>query len=295
VLNVFCLNLSADASPHDGYLVMLRVAVHSCVSNTSLKPVLLHSCRLPPDMHAWLRDAGVMLVDREVSFADTIRRHLSGWQVNWALGAFLRCDIPTLFPDEDRVLYTDLDVVFRQDPTPHVDFDMDGLPIGMCWEVAPTPEGCYMSDSMRNSGVILFNNRWFRDNPVDFGAFGESRDWKFDCFDQGMLNELFATRTYPLPPEFNWRPYQGDNDRQIITHHHMFKPLRWNEPVTDYPTRDAYITDEVIQSVLANTGHSIRQSVGDFRRLKADCDAGMQAIQQRLASPEKRPDGLAAG
>jgi len=290
MLNIFCLYLPSDPIQQDHYLAMLRVAIYSCVTRTSLRPVVLHNSRVSPEMLAWMHDKGVQTIEHEVSFADSLRRHFRGYQLEFALGGYMRCDIPQLFPDEERVLYTDADVVFQKDPVEGLNFDMNGFPLGVCQEIGPVPGGYCTSDWMRNSGVILFNNRWFRENPVDFGAFGNSKGWKFDgfeqnAFDQGLLNNLFPTDTYRLPAEFNWRPYQGKNKHQIIVHYHMFKPDTWNHQVTDYLLRTSWISDSTVQSALAFAAKSIRASVHEFRRLNSICEGGLKGSDPACSQP----------
>jgi lipopolysaccharide biosynthesis glycosyltransferase len=281
MINVFSLYLSEDLKSKTHYLNMAKVAIYSCVTRTSLRPVVLYNSRLDSEILSWMHDIGVETIKHEVSFADKLRRHYQGKALEFAMGTYMRCDIPLLFPDEERVLYTDSDVVFKQDPVKNLNFDIKGNALGMSSEIGPVPGGYCTSDWMYNSGVMLFNVAWFRENNIDFGSFGEAKGWKFDGFDktvfsQGLINNMFSSRTYQLPAEFNWRPYQGKNKHQIITHYHMFKPDHWNQDVTDYLLRTSYINDAIINSVLDFAGENIRESVREFIKIKKNSEVAIK-------------------
>jgi lipopolysaccharide biosynthesis glycosyltransferase len=278
MLNIFCLYLPEDHYERVLYASMAKVAIYSCVTRTSLRPIVLHNSRVSSEMLAWMHDHGVKTIEHEVSFAERLRRHYQGKHLEFAMGTYMRCDIPLLFSDEELVMYTDTDVLFKQDPVKYLNVGIKEYALGMSLEIGPVPGGYCTSDWMYNSGVMIFNMDWFRGKNIDFGSFGEAKGWKFDGFDetvfsQGLINNIFASKIYYLSAEFNWRPYQGKNDRQIITHYHMFKPDNWNRDITDYLLRTSYINNEIINSVLDFAGESIRESVREFRKHEAFCEA----------------------
>jgi lipopolysaccharide biosynthesis glycosyltransferase len=127
------------------------------------------------------------------------------------------------------VLYTDVDVMFRLDVVP------------LLTTLAPKyfaagPE-FDAHDYMRiNTGVMLMNVGGLRSVDTRFRRFVADRLPEFvdHNWDQGAYRryfgrssiamKLFGARWDALPPEFNWKPHWGPNERAAIVHFHGPKP-----------------------------------------------------------------------
>ena len=136
-----------------------------------------------------------------------------------ARGAMLRLEIPFLFDDE-IVLYTDLDVMFRKGidampPLPTVKY------WGMVHEIR--------RGGMFNSGVSIMNLPNLRATADVFDTWVRrmilAGHLPKRCWDQGLINSFYKDNITTIPDEWNWRPYWGPNPDAAILHYHGPKPL----------------------------------------------------------------------
>jgi len=105
--------LPADSS----YIDMIKVAVSTARRNTTLEPHMLYDgsrC----DFTCELQRQGVTVHFHRLSFIEVIERHDPTnklWQ-RIARGTYLRVDLPLIEQEDEYILYTDCDVLFRRDP-----------------------------------------------------------------------------------------------------------------------------------------------------------------------------------
>ncbi len=201
------------------YANLVQVAVHSARQNTSLEPVCLYD-GTDNLLTAWLEEAGVKIIRR--------RTFLQEWVTDLPpipRGAYLRLEIPEVCQeqgwDDAFVLYTDCDVVFRQDPAPILRQLRPEF-------FAAAPESDPSDFRNFNSGVM-----WI--HVAGLAAEQESlrRTIKTHLseavappYDQAALQQHFGDRTDRLPVELNWKPYWGANPDAAIVHFHGPKPAQ---------------------------------------------------------------------
>lgn len=207
----FCINEEAV----DKYAEEIDLAVHSCIQNTSLEPhVIFDGGR--GYFADRMAELGIAVHFRRTSLAEAIAGLPDGpydrqvFRHVIARGAFLRYEIPNIEFDEEFVLYTDCDVMFRRE------FDLEIQP--PCVAAGPDtgPDDWWAF----NSGVMVLNVPRLRQDYNAMLQLSRQRLGKAPAYDQPILNEFYSQRWTRLPMEYNWRPYWGFNEEAAIVHLH---------------------------------------------------------------------------
>lgn len=146
---------------------------------------------------------------RIVDVSDSIPTNKSGGKASWA-----RMLIPTLYPNEERVLYLDSDIICIGDIEPLLSADLQGQPTGACRDGAMTDLAVQTLGSVPrdepafNSGVLLMDLQAWRKERVTEKTFelapilaGMGRIWSFD---QACLNVAHFGGFHVLPRRFNF-------------------------------------------------------------------------------------------
>ncbi len=205
----------------------IKVAVTSAKANTSLTPHCLYDgphCELI----SWLKSNNVSVINTAVPFRDelfspvvTQANEGSAYIPENASGHFLRILVAE-HSDKSNILYTDCDVMFVNEVTPpFVDH------IGVVREYNIYSQSFEQSF---NSGVMIFNkNALIKDYNLLVDYFRKHHFFhrKFSSYDQTLLNEFYKDKSIThLSADFNWKPYQGRNEKASIIHFHGPKPNR---------------------------------------------------------------------
>ena len=189
-------------------------------------------------LRAWLRAAGVPLIDHRLSFYDQIpkkgRVRRTGNNPNLNVGAFGRIDMGQIVAslqgdlqsrglDTQRVLYTDTDVLFAGD----VDYaDLARRPL-------PTfSAGTEVFSPSLNTGVMLINTTSWSEHHSAMVAYGERKKFKFLSYDQTWVSDYFMKR---VPKHFArpaWDTLE-DSLYNARAYMHPIKPRRGHLP--QYP------------------------------------------------------------
>lgn len=215
-------------SARNTYEVLAKTAVKSALKNApGLEPLMIYNGK-KNDFTSELADYGVEVICHRLSFQDCVdsaSERSDSWK-QAAKGAFLRLDIPSLLSSDDIVLYTDVDVIFRSDPSAYR------------FETALFAASSeFQIDDFKkiNTGSMVINLKTAR------LMFPKLIEWTIENinavpdFDQGALQMFFAGRWDRLDPIMNWKPYWGRNDRAIIVHFHGPKPMDF-EPYSLKPS-----------------------------------------------------------
>lgn len=208
----FCANTAAMRGRP---FKLLRAAIHSCLRHTDLRPVCLYVGEKAPALRV-MRELGVEVIRHRPSLEAELRPAYGDRYETFA-GHWLRVDIPRVETDDEFVLYTDIDVVFRSLPPV-----LDGPEL-----LAVGPERWRTEWQPFNSGVMLMNLPGLRAVDDAFRAQIVERlrgDFTWPTHDQASFNRFFAGRTGRLPLEMNWKPYWGVNPEARIVHYHGPKP-----------------------------------------------------------------------
>lgn len=195
---------------------LVEAAVRSCLANTPLTPNCIYYGSWNAECER-LNELGVKIITHESSLAPELRKGYGDRYEQFA-GHWLRADLPLLETEEDFVLYTDIDVIFR----------------GWRPELltkpryfAAAPEHLRNDWSHFNSGVLVLNMDGMRQvTPAFHQAIRErlANNFTWPTHDQKSFNTFFADTYDKLDDRFNWKPYWGRNDDAVIIHFHGPKP-----------------------------------------------------------------------
>ncbi|QCE34447.1 hypothetical protein FAI40_03335 [Acetobacteraceae bacterium] len=202
-----------------GFAECARAAVCSAKENTSLQPHLIfdgEECAFTREMAA----AGVKVLLHRLSFYDRLAQAQQTHRPEWgdymrkAAGAFMKLELPFLETEDQFVLFTDYDVLFRKEPE-----------LRTCRPQVFAACGQFELHKGINTGVMVLNlNRIREDAPslIDFMChhFG-----MISGYDQELFRVFYYKNGSPLPPTCNWKPYWGINKTASIVHFYGAKPL----------------------------------------------------------------------
>lgn len=215
----------------DNYAPFLSVALSSAIKNSSplrnYRAVILYE-KLTEENR---RRLSCLATDNfEISFVPMCKGLES---ITNRMSNRLRCDyftltiyfrlfIPAMFPEYDKAIYIDSDVVLLSDLAELYDTDIGDNYIGACRDlsVADVPPLCsYMENAVGvdrheyiNSGVLLMNLKKLREREIDKHFLNLLNTYHFDCIapDQDYLNALCHGKIYYLPEVWDTMP----NDKQ---------------------------------------------------------------------------------
>lgn len=214
----FCLSESSIDRANHGWRDLVFAAVNSARKNTYLVPYLIYDGSDSAFLEG-LRAKGVNVIFHRVAFYDALakRDKSEPGYLSIASGAFLRTEIPLIEKEDEFVLYTDCDVIFRSNP----DFS----------NLEPKYFACAPQSSMTdyandaNSGVLVLNVPSMRETYDEFSKFiVRNLDQGWPGCDQENYRRFYKGKWDELPLEMNWKPYWGESQRTVIVHWHGPKP-----------------------------------------------------------------------
>ena len=130
--------------------------------------------------------------------------------------AYYRLLIPRLIPEYNKIIYSDADIIFRQDLTKLYSFDLSDNYLAGVKDpgINLTNEGCKHMETLPgvvpgnyiNSGFLLINSIKINEKGiVDQLVSMAKYNWKFQ--DQDVINIVCAGRIKFLPPMYNMSDY----------------------------------------------------------------------------------------
>ena len=214
------------------YADMAKVAIHTALQHTSLQPNCLYDGG-ENEFTAWLRRRDVRIIPWRTFLLDDLAqlglRRSNSDLLRATRGVLLRVELPLLQTQlglDDRVLYTDCDVIFQAGV-------VDVLGPNKCRYFAVACESDRNSPDNMNSGVMWMHLPAMRERDDEFRHYlRENIDtlpsWSWD---QGAYDRFYRTPDgIPmwdrLPPELNWKPYWGDYSTARVIHFHGPKPFQ---------------------------------------------------------------------
>jgi hypothetical protein len=194
---------------------LVKAAVLSAKATTTLQPICLFHGR-ETALIGWLKAQGVATVAHTPSFVEYLSAGY-GAELPKYIGHWLRVDIPDIEQEDELVLYTDIDVVFRSNP-------VFTFPRPRYFAAAAEHERTNFS--YFNSGVMVMNLPGLRAVRPAFLQSIRNRmsALSYPPHDQGSFNAFFHGAWDRLPEIFNWKPYWGENGEAVIVHFHGTKP-----------------------------------------------------------------------
>lgn len=197
---------------------------------------------------------------------------------------YYRIFLPEMFPQYDKGIYLDSDIIVRTDIAELFNVDLTGNIMAACTDMSTQSNKLfckYFDDAVGiphkkyfNSGVLLMDFKKFRDEEFCEHFFYLLNKYDFDTVapDQDYLNALCNGRVKYLGYEWNTMPSNGFThiDEPKIVHYNLFfKPWHYDgteyeEYYWKYAKRSAFIK-EIEREKRSFTKKKVR---GDEERLK---------------------------
>lgn len=215
----------------------------------------------------------------------------------FTLTIYFRLFIPAMFPQYDKGIYIDSDVVIADDLAKLFDTDIGDNFIGACSDksVADVPPLVnYMqnavgvkSENYINSGVLLMNLRQLRKKELDKHFLSLLTTYQFDCIapDQDYLNALCAGRIYYLDERWDAMPSENAPlQNPAIIHYNLFsKPwcydgIQYGDVFWQYAENSLYYNE--IKAY--KSGYSQQKKDADAQCLKLLVERGEQICQNEV-------------
>ncbi len=229
-------------STDDNYIPFLDVAIISLIENASkeynYKLIVLNTGLNPENI------ARVMKNERpgfEIEFVDIsgqledIKAKLKN-VYHFSIVTYYRLFIASLFPQYDKALYLDCDLVVTGDVSELYNYDLGDNILGACPEefVQNTPEFRIYAkmalgvdpDTYINAGVLVMNLAQFRKNKIEKKFIKLITKYDFDLLDpdQAYLNYLCRGKILILPNGWNKEPFPVECEgKKNIVHYALYK------------------------------------------------------------------------
>ncbi len=198
------------------YAEMAKVAVHTALAHTSLDPHCIYD-GAENEFTGWLRERNIRVIRRESFLCDDLAalgaRRNNPDLLRATRGVFLRVELPQLqreFALDDRVLYTDCDVIFQAEVS-HV---LEPLQ-PQYFAVAVESETARPDDV--NTGAMWMHLPGLRKRDAQFRNYIREHIDELPgvSWDQGAYRGFYRFADGKpqwdlLPPEMNWKPYWGE-------------------------------------------------------------------------------------
>ena len=192
---------------------LFTVAVSSLIDNLSkdrkYNIYFLHDSNCSDEELENIKKLGVILINMKeyeplFEGIDTRRYHRA---------SLYRLVLPDVFPKLNKILYCDVDVMFRSDPSELYDLKDDK---DMNWYIMARKNFKIINTLYRvfrkddsveyNSGILLINLRAWRLNSISQKLIHELQDVKYKLPDQTALNNICEGHILELPLKWNCYP-----------------------------------------------------------------------------------------
>ncbi|MGI6032132.1 MAG: glycosyltransferase family 8 protein [Coriobacteriales bacterium] len=181
----------------------------------------------------------------------------------FTLTIFYRLFIPVMFPEYDKGIYLDSDIVVPGDIARLYDEDLGGNLIGACPDlsVQGVPELVhYIEDAIGvrrekyiNSGILLMDLKGLREAHLDERFLELLNTYHFDCIapDQDYLNALCHGKIHYLDKRWDAMPVDGEDEYADpwLIHYNLFsKPwlyegVAYADYFWDYAHRSGFLPE----------------------------------------------------
>lgn len=296
----------------NGYAPFLSVALQSAIKNSSkentYRAIILHEDLTDENIS---RISSLATDNFQVEFVQ-MKEGLES--ITDRMSNRLRCDyftltiyfrlfIPAMFPQYDKGIYIDSDVVITGDLAELFNIDLGDNFIGACADksvVEVEPLAQYMEQAVGvdrhsyiNSGVLLMNLKKLREAELDTHFLSLLNTYHFDCIapDQDYLNAMCYGRIYYLSDVWDAMPTEDKpeiEDVKIIHYNLFSKPwcydgVQYGDVFWEYAEDSVYLeeikaykenySDEQKESdskclgLLVERGSEIAKSKVTFRRV----------------------------
>lgn len=154
----------------------------------------------------------------------------------FTLTIYFRLFIPSMFPELDKAIYIDSDIVVLGDLAELYDTDLGSNLIGACQDksvVEVPPLAKYMEECIGvnrneyiNSGVLLMNLKALRENKFDEHFLNLLNEYHFDSIapDQDYINAICNGKIHYLGEEWDTMPNENGDEVEgtKLIHYNLF-------------------------------------------------------------------------
>lgn len=226
----------------------------------------------------------------------------------FTLTIYFRLFIPEMFPEYDKAVYVDSDVVIPHDIADLYNTDIGDNFIGACNDksIVDTPPlvsyvenavGVKMSEYI-NSGVLLMNLKKLREATLGKRFLELLNEYHFDCIapDQDYLNAMCNGKIYYLDNTWDAMP----NDKQpelcdpCLVHYNLFsKPwcydgVQYEKQFWSYAEKSGYL-DEIKAYKAA---YSDEQKASDSKCMELLCERGLSIQKNEITFKKMCESGV---
>lgn len=256
-------------SCNDAYIPFLDIAVRSLIDHASkeyqYKIIVLNTGLKTENM------AKIKLHENEntqIVFAN-IKKHIAKIENNlrdvyhFSLASYYRLFIESLFPQYDRVIYLDCDIVVLGDISKLYFTDLKGNYLGGVVEqfIVRTPEfRTYVSKAIGieaeyyiNSGILLMDLAKFRENQIEKKFIEILCKYNFAsiCPDQDYINFLCQNKILYLDVSWNCEPIPGLCEKPNIIHYALYKkPWQYDDVYNGHYFHEYVATSQFKDEIL---------------------------------------------
>ena len=229
-------------STDDNYAPYLDVAIASLIENASkeykYRIVILHTGLLQETVDALRHNERAGFAIELVDISDELKNIKSRFKnvYHFSIVTYYRLFIASLFPQYDKIIYLDCDLVVLGDISELYHTDIGDNILGAAPEqfVQNTKEFRRYAkralgldpDEYVNAGVLVINLKEFRKNDIEKKFIELITKYDFDLLDpdQAYLNYLCQGRIYVLPNGWNKEPMPLDCEgKKNIVHYALYK------------------------------------------------------------------------
>ena len=229
-------------STDDNYIPYLDVAIKSLITNANksnnYRIIVIHTGLKPENIAKIKLNSqpafDIDFIDISVELEDIKSRFKNVY--HFSIVTYYRLFIASLFPEYNKVLYLDCDLVVLGDISELYNIDLGDNILGAAPEqfVQSTKEFRQYAkkalnvdpDKYVNAGVLLMNLDAFRQNQIEEKFINLITEYDFDLLDpdQAYLNYLCMNKIHILPNGWNKEPMpQLCEGKKNIVHYALYK------------------------------------------------------------------------
>ncbi len=291
----------------DGYAPFLSVALGSAVKNSSkennYKAIILHEDLSKENIKKLQSLATdnftVEFVQMKEGLESITDRMSNRLRCDYfTLTIYFRLFIPAMFPQFDKGIYIDSDVVVKGDLAELFETELGDNYIGACADksvVDVPPLARYMEEAVGvdrhsyiNSGVLLMNLKKLREVELDSHFLSLLNTYHFDCIapDQDYLNAMCSGKILYLSDAWDAMPTEDKpeiEDVKIIHYNLFSKPwcydnIQYGDVFWDYAQDSEYLEDIIAYK----ESYSDEQKESDSKCLQLLVNRGAQIAASQI-------------
>lgn len=237
----------------DGYVPFLSVAISSAIKNSNINnkyvAIVLHQNVSEENRHR-IESLGtenfkIRFISIQLAFESISDKLTNKLRAEYySLTIYFRIFIASMFPQYDKAIYIDSDVVVLSDLADLYNVQLGDNYIGACHDhsvVDIEPLAEYMEyvvgvnrHKYINSGVLLMDLKKLRESKFDKHFLSLLNTYNFSCVapDQDYINAMCKDKIYYLDPAWDAMPTQGRKPIEtpnLIHYNLIFKPWCYDD------------------------------------------------------------------